>query len=210
MIRRLRAFGALPWLEKIQRIAELYWLVKTHCYYRLFWGRIGKRSKIIQPMRLRNVHNIFIGENVIINKHAFLLTLNEDRAIAPRLTIGDGSVIGHMNHVACIRNVSIGKNVLTADRVYISDHSHGFSDPSLPIMRQPVVSKGITSVGDGSWIGENVVVLSCSIGKQCVIGANAVVLTDIPDFSVAVGAPARVVRRFHPELSAVKESRTLA
>lgn len=155
---------------------------------------------MIQPMRLRNAMNIRIGDNVLINKHVFLLTLQTDPSIVPQLSIGKGSIIGHMNHIAAIRNVHIGENVLTADRVYISDHSHNFSDTSLPIMKQSVVSKGTVSIGDGTWLGENAVVLSCKIGKNCVIGANSVVLKDIPDFSVAVGAPARVVRRIVPGL----------
>jgi acetyltransferase-like isoleucine patch superfamily enzyme len=151
-------------------------------------------------MRLRNVHNIYIGDNVLINKYAFLLTLNEakENALTPRITIGDGCVIGHMNHITCTQEVKIGENVLTADRVYISDHSHNFSDTSIPIMHQGVVSKRGVSIGSGSWIGENVVILSCSIGKNCVVGANAVVLSDVPDFSVAVGIPARVVQQFNP------------
>ncbi len=189
---------ALPWLEKTQRISEFYWSLKTRFYYRLFLGHVGEKSKLIQPMRLRNVHNIYIGDNVLINHHAFLLTLQEDNAVVPRLTIGDGSVIGHMNHITCIREVRIGENVLTADRVYISDHSHNFSDIRVPIMKQGVVSKGSVSIGAGTWIGENVVVLSCNIGKNCVVGSNAVVLHDVPDFSVVVGIPARVVQRFNP------------
>lgn len=198
LIGKFGQFWALPLLEKTQRIAELYWLLKTQFYYRLFWGHIGKRSKLIQPMELKNVHHIEIGESVLINKHVFLLTLQEDRSAVPRLIIGDGCVIGHMNHITCIREVQIGKNVLTADRVYISDHSHEFSNTTIPIMHQSAVSKGKVSIGEGTWIGENVVVLSCNIGKNCVIGSNAVVLHDVPDFSVAVGVPARVVQRFNP------------
>jgi acetyltransferase-like isoleucine patch superfamily enzyme len=198
LIGKLAQFWTLPWLEKTQRIAEFYWLLKTQFYYRLFWGHIGKRSKLIQPMKLKNVHDIDIGENVLINRHVFLLTLQKDKSAAPRLIIGDGCVIGHMNHITCIREVQIGKNVLTADRVYISDHSHEFSDTTIPIMHQSAVSKGKVSIGDGTWIGENVVILCCNIGKNCVIGSNAVVLHDIPDFSVAVGVPARVVQRFNP------------
>jgi carbonic anhydrase/acetyltransferase-like protein (isoleucine patch superfamily) len=198
LIDKFGSFLALPWLEKTQRIAEFYWLLKTQVYYRCFWGHIGKRSKLIQPMRLRNVQNIRIGDDVIIRNHAFLLTLQEDESVIPSLIFGDGCRIGHMNHITCINEVRIGKNVLTADRVYISDHSHDFLDTKAPILSQPAVSKGKVSIGDGTWIGENVVVLSCSIGRHCVLGANAVVLHDVPDFSVAVGIPARVVQRFDP------------
>ena len=181
----------------MQSLAEFYWLLKTRFYYKLFLGRVGNKSKLIEPMRLRNIHNIHIGEGVIINRHAFLLTLQEDKSVVPRLTIADGCVIGHMNHITCIREVEIGENVLTADRVFISDHSHSFSETTVPILRQPIISKGKVSIGDGSWIGENAVILSCNVGKNCVIGSNAVVLSDIPDYCVAVGVPARIVRRLN-------------
>jgi acetyltransferase-like isoleucine patch superfamily enzyme len=102
-----------------------------------------------------------------------------------------------MNHITCIHKVEIGENVLTADRVHISDHSHGFSQITIPIMAQPVTSKGVVRIGDGTWIGENASILSCSIGRNCVIGSNAVVTRDIPEYCVAVGAPARVVKRFN-------------
>jgi acetyltransferase-like isoleucine patch superfamily enzyme len=196
-LEQIRSFFRLPWLEKIQSMEELYWSLKTQYYYKLFFACIGRKSKVIAPMRLRNVHNIHIGEGVIINRFSFLFTYaaSEER---PRLIIGDGCRVGHMSHIACTREVRIGKKVLIADRVYISDHSHGFSDINLPIMDQPHSSKGIVSIGEGTWIGENVTILSCSIGRNCVVGSNAVVISDLPDFSVAVGVPARVIRAFNP------------
>jgi acetyltransferase-like isoleucine patch superfamily enzyme len=195
---KISRFWNSPWLEKTQSVGEFFWLLKTRFYYRLFFASIGPKSKVIAPMRLRNVHNIHIGQNVTINKYAFLLTLQEDQSVVPRLNIGDGCVIGHMNHITCVWEVEIGENVLTADRVFISDHSHTFSDTTVPILKQPIETKGKVRIGSGTWIGENAVVLSCNIGKNCVIGANAVVLSDIEDYCVAVGAPARAIRRWNP------------
>jgi acetyltransferase-like isoleucine patch superfamily enzyme len=197
LVRNFSRFRKSPWLDKTQSISEFYWSLKTQYYYRLFFAGIGNHSKIIGPMRLRNVQNIRIGDNVLINRHVFLLTLQEDKSVVPQLSIGDGSVIGHMNHIACINQVEIGKNVLTADRVFISDHSHSFSDTTIPIMYQPTVSKGKVTIGSGTWIGENAVLLSCSIGKNCVVGANAVVISDMPDYCVAVGAPAKIISRWN-------------
>jgi acetyltransferase-like isoleucine patch superfamily enzyme len=57
-------------------------------------------------------------------------------------------------------------------------------------------------IGEGSWIGHNACVIGVRVGKHCVIGASAVVLRDLPDYSVAVGAPARVVRRYDVEAKA--------
>ena len=99
-----------------------------------------------------------------------------------------------MNHIE--------DKVLTADRVFISDHGHQYEDPSRPIMDQGVVTRGPVVIGQGSWLGENVAVISSRIGRHCVIGANSVVLNDIPDYSIAVGAPARVIRTFNPRSNA--------
>jgi acetyltransferase-like isoleucine patch superfamily enzyme len=197
-VARLNRFLGSSLLSQFESIGELYWLLKSRIYYRRFFGSIGERSKIFRPMRLTNAQNVFIGNDVVVNKHSFLLTLALVNKPEPRLSIGDGCVLGHMNHITCVEQVTIGKKVLTADRVHISDNSHVFEDPTVAILDQGVTSGGPVAIGDGSWIGENASLLSCRIGKHCVIGSNAVVVSDIPDYCVAVGAPARVVRRYDP------------
>jgi acetyltransferase-like isoleucine patch superfamily enzyme len=110
--------------------------------------------------------------------------------------IGDGSCIGNFNHIYATKSIVIGKNVLTADKVYISDNLHGYEDISLPILHQPIKQIGTVIIGDGSWLGENVCVIGAKIGVNCVIGANSVVTKDIPDYCVAVGSPAKIIKRY--------------
>jgi len=196
---RLRRFWNYSVLEKFEFLAGSYWALKTRFYYSRFFGRIGRRSKLSKPLRLKNVQNIFIGNNVTIHKYAFLLTLRLAGSPPPRLVINDGCTIGHFSHITCVNELAIGRNVLIADRVHISDNSHVFADPNVPIIRQGVTTKGKVNIGEGTWIGEGVSVLSCNIGKNCVIGSNAVVVNDVPDYCVAVGVPARVISRFNPE-----------
>ncbi len=112
------------------------------------------------------------------------------------LKIGTDCVFGYNNHITSVRSVLIGDYVLTANNVYISDNMHSYEDVTQPIVKQPVKFKGAVSIGNGTWIGENACILGVSIGMNCVIGANAVVTHDIPDFSVAVGNPAVVIRQF--------------
>lgn len=112
------------------------------------------------------------------------------------LIVEDGTVIGHFSHIIALENVHIGKNVLIADKVFISDCSHEYADVNLPVIQQPVKILSPVSIGDGSWIGENVCILGASVGKHCVIGSNSVVTRDIPDYAVAVGNPARVIKKF--------------
>jgi acetyltransferase-like isoleucine patch superfamily enzyme len=58
----------------------------------------------------------------------------------------------------------------------------------------------VVRIGSGAWLGENVCVIGANVGRNSVVGANSVVMSDIPDFCVAVGAPARVIRRFDASL----------
>lgn len=189
-LSRLRLF------ERSYRAMDLYWLLKTQTIYKQCFGHIGARTRIKRPLRLKNTHNIFIGARVTINPLSWLLTIDHEGKPA-HLEIGDGTEIGNFNHITCVRKVSIGRNVLTADRVHISDNSHGYSRVDLPIKEQPIEFTGEVAVGEGTWIGEGVSILGCKVGRNCVVGANAVVVKDVPDYSISVGVPARVIRRFH-------------
>ena len=70
----------------------------------------------------------------------------------------------------------------------------------MPVKYQPIKQLNEVYIGDGCWIGENVCIIGASIGKNSVIGANAVVMKDIPDYCVAVGAPARVIKKYDFDL----------
>jgi acetyltransferase-like isoleucine patch superfamily enzyme len=111
-----------------------------------------------------------------------------------------------MNHITCVSEVLVENGVLTADRLHISDSSQVFTDPGRAILDQGVMGGVGVSIGAESCIVENASVLSCKICKHCVVGANAVVMNDIPDFSVAVGVPAQVVRKFDSASRGGKES----
>ena len=133
-------------------------------------------------------------DNVIINKFTWLSSSPDTNLKSSKLVIGEGCQIGHFNHIYATNEIIIEKNVLTADKVYISDNSHSYMDISKPIMNQPILQLTKVKIGSGSWIGENVCIIGASIGKNCVIGANSVVTKNIPDYSVAVGAPAKVIK----------------
>jgi len=198
LARKVVGLSREPLIEKTETISHWYWLLKTQFYYRRFFKQIGPRSRIIKPLRLKNVEHITIGPRVLVHKHCWFHT---EMLLSkfPELSIGEGCVIGNFNHITCVESVRIEDNVLTADRVFITDHGHAYQDPDRPIIGQGIVAGGPVTIGSGSWIGEGVAIMSSRIGRNCVIGANSVVLNDIPDYSVAVGAPARVVRRFNAQ-----------
>lgn len=94
-------------------------------------------------------------------------------------------------------NVSIGNNVMIASNVFICDYSHGYSNGSLPYIDQPFEKLSPIAIGSGTWIGQNSMINpGVKIGHQAIIGANSVVTRDIPDYCIAVGAPARTIKRY--------------
>ena len=166
--------------------------------YKLLLGSFGWKSILISPMNIQGRKEIFIGNNVIVGYKVWLAAMCGKSSINCKegLFIEEGCRIGNFNHIYATKRIVIHSNVLTADKVYISDNIHGYEDPNIPIYRQPIIQKPFVEIGEGSWLGENVCVIGATIGKHCVIGANSVVTNNIPDYSVAVGSPARVIKRY--------------
>jgi acetyltransferase-like isoleucine patch superfamily enzyme len=112
-----------------------------------------------------------------------------------RVRIGTGSAFNLNVMIAALELVEIGEHCMFANGCVITDANHRFDDPVRPVPWQGYTSKGPTRVGDNVWCGAHVVITSgVTIGERCVIGANSVVTTDIPAFSVAAGSPAKVLR----------------
>lgn len=161
------------------------------------WGHMGQGCRIYSPLKVNGKQSIYMQDGVTVEHNTWLAAVACSDSVKARLEIGQGCAIGHFNHIYATRSIKIGCNVLTADRVYISDNLHNYEDISTPIMQQPVKQISEVTIGDGSWLGEGVCVIGAKIGKGCVIGANAVVTKDIPDYSVAVGIPARVIKQYN-------------
>ena len=148
-----------------------------------------------------NVHfecgdHIVLGSNVQIRPYCDLFASAEGTGIH----IAETSDVGTRNRIC--GNVKIGKAVLLGPDNYISSVDHCYEDIEEPIMNQGAYEPhanghSCLSIGDGSWVGCHCAIIGdVRIGKHCVIGANSVVTRDIPDYCVAVGAPAKVVKQF--------------
>lgn len=175
-----------------------YMLKKLHAfYYKIRLKRFGSDSVLYAPLSLDGKKNISIGQSVVVGYKTWLAAVPLTGADNCSLIIEDECCIGHFNHIFCTERIVLEKGVLTADRVYISDNLHGYENIHAYIKNQPIVQNGQVTIGEGSWLGENVCVLGANIGKHCVIGANSVVTKDIPDYCVAVGAPARIIKRYN-------------
>lgn len=116
------------------------------------------------------------------------------------IEIHEGTEIGNHSTISSYNKIIIGKNVLTGPHVFISDHNHEYADPDIPVCMQGVRCKDSDKIviGEGTWIGTNAVIVgNIRIGKHSVIGANSVVTKDIPDYCVAVGIPAKIIKRYN-------------
>lgn len=174
--------------------------IKRGLFYLLYHNRFKKLSiysLIDSPLRIDGMKNICISKGVVVQYKTWLAAVPLIGNSNCILEIGEGSIIGNFNHIYATSCIKIGKNVLTADKVFITDNSHGYSNISIPIMHQPIKHIGDVKIGDGSWLGENVCVLGASIGKNCIIGSNSVVNKDIPDYCMAAGSPAIIIKRYN-------------
>ena len=151
------------------------------------------------------------GKNAIIRRYTRMdvfpyneFTLGEGSVIEDFATINNGvgpvhignkSFIGMGNVI--IGPVSIGNNVILAQNIVVSGLNHGYDDVNTPPSLQKTSTKQIT-IGDDIWIGANsVITAGVTLGKHCVIGAGSVVTKDVPEFTVAVGNPARVIKTYN-------------
>ena len=168
------------------------------------FGAFGRGSGICFPVTaLYGEQYIRIGTGVIIGPYASLSAGVMPGHVPdndPVVTIGNDVLIGKGSGIVGHQSVTIGDGVFTGHHVYITDANHGYEDVTLAIGQQFAPPRPV-SIGDGSWIGHGSIVLpGASVGRHVVIGAGSVVTGAIPDFSVAVGNPARVIRRYDATL----------
>lgn len=163
--------------------------------------RFGARTVIALPVRIWGERRIEIGSGVYVGANSWLLALDgrgeETRPVA--ISIGDRTSISGDCTITAVREVTLESGVLIGRNVHISDHAHHFARRDLPIRDQGVSEPKPVRICSGAWLGQGVVVCpGVTIGRNAVVGANSVVRSDIDDYCVAVGAPARVVRRLEP------------
>jgi acetyltransferase-like isoleucine patch superfamily enzyme len=170
--------NSLPWNR-----ARIHWeFMRRSAFVR--WPVHGNVLEALLEGRLE------IGANTLLEPGVWITAPG-----AARVRIGSGTFLNLGVMVASLVLVEIGDHCMFANGCYISDASHRFDDPAQPVTWQGFTTKGPTRIGDNVWCGAGVVVTTgVTIGERCVIGANSVVTSDIPAFSIAAGAPARVLR----------------
>jgi len=185
---------SLRWVVRHRAVTPWY-LVR---YWRLLRFRLAHPHVVLRGM-------VFLGRDVElrcrpgfgrleVGRWVHVGNGNSIRCHEGSLRIGDKVVLGRDNIVNCYLDVEIGAATLVADWVYVTDFDHRTEDVHVPIKDQGIV-KAPVRIGPDTWIGTKVTVLrGARVGRGCVLGAHSVVRGDVPDYAIAVGAPARVVR----------------
>lgn len=167
------------------------------------FGHYGKNTCILNPIIcISGQHNMYIADDTKINKYVRLQCYQDDNRDYGKIEIGKKCCIEFRFTVLSGPEglVKIGDNVLIASDVMISNENHG-TDPinELSYSEQPLNVKNV-SIGNGCWIGEKVCILpGVSIGEKSIVGAGSVVTRDIPSYSIAVGNPARIIKKYNFE-----------
>jgi acetyltransferase-like isoleucine patch superfamily enzyme len=168
---------------------------KPRLWVRLFLNpfkhKRGKGSIIRSRTRIDvfPFNNFELGKGSVIEDFA---TINNG---VGDVIIGDRTFIGMSNVI--IGPVKMGNDIMLAQNIVVSGLNHGYEDVNVPPSKQKVICKQI-NIADDVWIGANCVITAgVSIGKHSIIGAGSVVTKDIPDFSIAVGNPAKVIKVYN-------------
>jgi acetyltransferase-like isoleucine patch superfamily enzyme len=168
------------------------------------FAEFGAGSILENPVKLRNPHRIAIGSQTFIGPGSWFEVGTKPGDGSVAITIGSRCSIAGSCVMTAAREIVLEDEVLFARNVYVSDHRHRYDQVGTAVLAQGIDDVRPVRIRRGAWLGTNVVVCpGVTIGEGAVIGANAVVTRDIPDFSVAAGAPARVIKSIEPmEVSA--------
>lgn len=176
----------------------------NYCYtlwIRRNFKHVGGHSIIERPCMVLGCNNISIGKNTCMQSHAVIecWTTHHGEKFSPSIEIGDFCSFGEYNHVSAIDNIKIGSGLLTGRFVIITDNSHGglsWEEANVAPGNRKLTSKGGITIGDNVWIGDKATILgNVHIGNNVIIGANSVVTSDIPDNCIAVGVPAKIIKK---------------
>jgi acetyltransferase-like isoleucine patch superfamily enzyme len=160
------------------------------------------QAKIIRlPFDIRNKKFMQIGKNFTTGFGCRIEAYPEN--LEKVLSIGDNVQLNDYVHITAMKKVIVGNNVLMASKIYISDCSHGSysgdkndSHPNVPPSDRKLFAKEVI-INDNVWLGEFVSVLpGVTIGKGTIVGANSVVSMSLPEYVIAVGSPAKPIKKF--------------
>lgn len=197
-------FGSWPGAFGLWLRQKFYPLLLRECGRGVVFGR---HIILRHPHRIRIGNRVVIGdfctldakgdtgEGLIIRDGAFIGTGTIISMGGGTIEIDEGANIGSYCRIGTLGRSRIGKKALLAAYCYVVGGGHDASRTDIPILDQPNITKGGSEVGDGCWLGARVTVMDgVKVGAHSIVGAHAVVTEDLPEYCVAVGIPAKVIR----------------
>ncbi|MFZ1062833.1 MAG: acyltransferase [Acidimicrobiales bacterium] len=187
-IRRARAYA-----NEVATVGPADDYAKTFFHF-------GDRAALLAPQGvIYNERYLSIGEGTLIGPNVCLtagISGDQEMLSCPVVSIGRRCVIGRGSHLIGHWSIHVGDEVQTGPYVYITDQNHSYDDPDEPVGWQSPSERAV-SIGSGSWLGANVVILpGTTLGRNTVVAAGAVVRGTFPDHVVLGGVPAKVLRHY--------------
>ena len=157
--------------------------------------RFGARSTLTRPAFIDGACSISIGARCHLGGHSRLAAFRARRGVV-RIEIGDGTLISPFAHIGAAELVRIGEECTIGAFTWVTDHDHDIEEPLSTTRRHARIVAAPTTIGDRAYLGERVAVLrGVTVGEGAIVGTNSVVTKDVPPYTIAVGAPARVIKR---------------
>ena len=157
---------------------------------------VGPKAHIDRSVHILGWRNIRVGERAVISEGG-CLNVNHRGGLLPSITIGDRCFIGRRNFFSSGKLIQISDFTLTGPDCHFLGAGHVFDDPSRPYIATGVTRDNIIVVGSNCWLGASVTIVgNVTIGHGSVVGSRAVVTKSIPPFSLAIGFPALVTKRY--------------
>ena len=175
------------------------------------FGNTPRNARIDLPRRIVNPERMFLGNDIRIGPGSLLIALTcyptasmryseserPCQSFNPKITIGNRVTSTANLQIAALQEVIVEDDVMFASNVNITDGLHGYENADEPYKYQKMFKIAPVLIKRGSWIGQNVVILpGVTIGELVIVGANSVVTKSIPDRCIAVGAPAKVIKKW--------------
>lgn len=176
-------------------LKKAVWFLKTQML-KFNYGSVGKHSYIAPQTFVQRKKNLFLGNNVRIYP-GLRAEMTKESA---QIVIGDNTSIGQNFHIVSYDSVlKIGKDTTISGNVFVSNVNHDYSKLGVHILEQDMIKKD-TIIGENCFIGYGAVILpGTKLGRQCIVGANAVVSGVFPDYCVLAGVPASIVKIYDEE-----------
>jgi acetyltransferase-like isoleucine patch superfamily enzyme len=190
-----------PFVELSRAANRLHslWLAWTYPF-----ASVGKRVWVHRSCELHRpiAKYISLGDSVSLGRNVWINIAEVPNSDEPVIILEQGCQVGRGGVISAINRIHVERDTIFGPSVFITDHNHAFEDVTVPVGHQGTTEGGTIRIEEGSWIGFGAAIV-CNqgelvIGRNSVVGANAVVSRSIPPYSVVTGNPARTAKHYDP------------